>query len=97
MNAILWLILSVLDILTVVIFVMVIMSWLITFNVVNLNNRFVYMVWDVVNKITEPLLGPIRRIMPNMGGLDISPVILLLGVYFLRVLIVQDIAPRLLS
>ncbi len=97
MNAILWLILSVLDILTVVVFIMVIMSWLITFNVVNLNNRFVYMVWDVVNRITEPLLGPIRRIMPNLGGLDISPVILLLGIYFLRVLIVQDIAPRLLS
>ena len=55
-----------------------IMSWLVAFNVINHHNRFVYMVGDFLYRITEPALRPIRQVLPNLGGLDISPIILIL-------------------
>ena len=92
MNAILGLILNVLWLYTIVIFAMVIMSWLIAFNVVNLHNNFVAQLWYILNRLTEPLLGPIRRILPNMGGIDLSPIVLLLAVYFLQTFIARDLS-----
>jgi YggT family protein len=68
----------------------VIMSWLIAFNVVNTYNRFVFSVNDFLYKITEPALRPIRRIVPNLGGVDISPVILILIIWFLQRLLVRN-------
>jgi YggT family protein len=62
----------------------VIMSWLISFNVVNTTNRFVYMLADFMYRLTEPALRPIRRFIPNLGGLDISPIVLLLVIWFVR-------------
>jgi YggT family protein len=62
----------------------VIMSWLISFNVVNTTNRFVYMIADFMYRLTEPALRPIRRFIPNLGGLDISPIVLLLVIWFVR-------------
>lgn len=62
----------------------IIMSWLISFSVLNTSNRFVYVVSDFLYKLTEPALRPIRRFMPNFGGLDISPIILLLAIWFVR-------------
>ncbi|HXG78439.1 MAG TPA: YggT family protein [Methyloceanibacter sp.] len=61
-----------------------ILSWLIAFNVVNTQNRFVYTVADMLYRVTEPALRPIRRIIPNLGGIDISPVILILMLLFIR-------------
>jgi YggT family protein len=61
-----------------------ILSWLIAFNVVNTSNRFVYTVADMLYRITEPALRPIRSILPNLGGIDISPVILILLLLFIR-------------
>lgn len=61
-----------------------ILSWLIAFNVVNTSNRFVYSVADMLYRITEPALRPIRSILPNLGGIDISPVILILLLLFIR-------------
>ena len=61
-----------------------ILSWLIAFNVVNTNNRFVYQVADMLYRVTEPALRPIRNILPNLGGIDISPVILILFLLFIR-------------
>lgn len=75
---------AVLQLYTVVVFAMVIMSWLIGFNVINRHNKFVDTVWRTLIALTEPVLRPIRNMMPNLGGLDLSPVILLLGVFFLR-------------
>ena len=63
-----------------VIFASVILSWLIAFNVVNRNNQFVDMIWKFTTAATEPLLRPIRSILPNLGGIDISPIILLFAV-----------------
>ncbi len=61
-----------------------ILSWLIAFNVVNTSNRFVYTLADMLYRITEPALRPIRNILPNLGGIDISPVILILFLLFIR-------------
>lgn len=60
-----------------VIFVTVIMSWLIGFNVINRHNRAVDAVWRTGNALTEPVMGPVRRMLPNLGGVDISPIIVL--------------------
>src|SRR5690606_14704475 len=62
----------------------VIMSWLISFNVINTHNRFVHMVGDFLYRITEPALRPIRRFLPDLGGLDLSPVVLILLIWFAR-------------
>jgi YggT family protein len=65
----------------------VVLSWLIAFNVINTGNRFVYQIRDFLFRITEPVLRPIRNLLPNLGGIDISPVILILALYFLRDLV----------
>ena len=65
----------------------VVLSWLVAFNVVNTRNRFVGMLGDFLDRITEPVLRPIRRVMPNLGGIDISPILLILLIYFVRDLV----------
>ena len=64
--------------------IMIIMSWLINFNVINTQNRFVETVWRIVNQITEPILRPIRRIIPPVGGFDLSPIIVFVVIFFLQ-------------
>ena len=63
------------------------MSWLIGFNIVNINNKMVYIIADFLNRLTEPFLSPIRRILPNLGGIDLSPVVLILLLIFLKDLV----------
>ena len=72
-----------------VIIIGVILSWLIAFNVVNSYNRFVFLVQDLTSRLTEPALRPIRRFLPNLGGIDISPIILILGLWFLEMVITR--------
>lgn len=74
----------VIDLYIWVVIISAILSWLIAFNVVNTSNRFVYTVADVLYRVTEPALRPIRNIIPNLGGIDISPVILILFLFFIR-------------
>jgi YggT family protein len=69
-----------------------VMSWLIAFNVVNPYNPFVRSVWQMLNAFTEPLLRPIRRFMPDMGGVDISPVVLILSCVFVQSVLLPNIA-----
>jgi YggT family protein len=64
--------------------IMIIMSWLISFNVINTRNDFVASVWRVLNAITEPILKPIRRIIPPVGGLDLSPIVVFVIIFFLQ-------------
>jgi len=64
--------------------IVVVMSWLISFNVINTQNRFVYQVYDFLYRITEPALRPIRRWIPDLGGIDVSPVVLILLLVFVR-------------
>ncbi len=67
----------------------VVLSWLVVFNVVNIRNRFVYKVGDVLHGITEPALGRIRRWIPNLGNVDLSPLVLILLLYFLDDLLIE--------
>lgn len=71
----------------------VIFSWLYAFNVVNTSNRFVGMLGEFFYKATEPALRPIRRFMPDLGGIDISPIILFIIVYFIRQILWRVVAP----
>ena len=93
MNALFWLIDQVIGLYITLVIVQVVLSWLVAFNVVNTSNRFVYLVGDFLHRLTEPALRPIRRLLPAMGGIDLSPVVLILGLYFLRVLLMRDIRP----
>lgn len=76
--------------------IMIIMSWLISFNVINTRNQFVNSVWRVLNQITEPILKPIRRIIPPVGGLDLSPLIVFVIIFFLQNLIASLAVGRVL-
>ncbi len=67
--------------------IVVAMSWLTAFNVINTQNKFVFQIYDFLYRITEPALRPIRRFIPNFGGIDISPVVLILLLVFVRNLI----------
>jgi YggT family protein len=89
MNALMYLFLRVIDLYIWVIIISAILSWLIAFNVVNTHNRFVATVTDILWRLTEPALRPIRSILPNLGGIDISPVILIFLLLFIRDLIVE--------
>ena len=82
MYALYWLLTTVIDLYVWIIILQVILSWLIAFNVINTRNRFVYLVGDFLYRVTEPALRPIRRILPNLGGIDLSPLVLILLLYF---------------
>jgi len=97
MNAVLFLVDQVINIYIWMLIIWAILSWLVAFNVINTSNRLVYTIGDFLNRITEPALRPIRRIVPNLGGIDISPMILILLLIFLRNLLQYDIAPALIQ
>lgn len=81
-------------VLSLVIFIMiaqVIVSWLLAFNILNMSNRFVATVANALYQLTDPLLRPIRRMLPNFGGLDISPIILFLIIYFIRLVVLYPL------
>ncbi len=84
------------DLYTWVVIASAIMSWLVAFGVVNTRNQFIRMVVDFLYRVTEPALRPIRRVLPNLGGVDISPVILLLLLFFLRSLLWEYIFPNMI-
>ncbi|ANP37400.1 MULTISPECIES: YggT family protein [Rhodobacterales] len=79
--------LLILDIVWFFIIAHVIMSWLINFQVLNLNQQFVAQIWYGLNRILEPLYAPIRRLLPNMQGIDLAPLLVLIAVYALRIII----------
>ena len=64
-----------------------IMSWLVSFEVLNLRQPFVYQVWTGLNRLLEPLYGPIRRLLPPLGGLDLAPLVALVGIYALEIIL----------
>lgn len=84
MYSVLMLIDRIIDIYVWVIILSAVLSWLVAFDIINMRNRFVYLVGDALNRITEPVYRPIRRLLPDMGGLDLSPLIVILGLWFLR-------------
>ena len=95
MNALFGLIITVLQLYMWVIIAGAVLSWLVAFEVVNTRNRFVAMVLDFTYRLSEPALRPIRRILPDIGGIDLSPVVLILGIIFVQNLLYEYMAPHL--
>ena len=93
MKSILILVDSVVTIYIWVLIINALLSWLIAFNVLNTSNRLVYSLLDISYKMTDPLLKPIRNFLPNLGNIDISPVVLILLLMFVRNLIFEFFAP----
>ncbi|WP_186394277.1 MULTISPECIES: YggT family protein [unclassified Stappia] len=94
MRAILDVIFLILNLYTWVIIASAIFSWLYAFNVINSRNQFVAMIGQVLYNLTEPLLRPIRRYVPAMGGLDLSPIVLLLGIFLLQRVLAYYVYPN---
>ena len=86
-NPFLWLIHTLIWTYIYILIAAAVMSWLIAFNVLNSNNSTVRMIWNFFYQVTEPALRPIRAFLPNLGGIDISPIILIIGLMFLDLLI----------
>ena len=93
MIAIFYLVLQVLKLYSYVVIANVIISWLVAFNILNTQNRFVYSVLEFTYRLTDPILSRIRRFLPNLGALDISPIILLLLIWFIEMCMKLYIAP----
>ena len=93
MIAIFYLVLQVLKLYSYVVIANVIISWLIAFNVLNTQNRFVYSILELSYRLTDPFLNRIRRFLPNLGSFDISPIILLLLIWFIEMCMKLYIAP----
>jgi len=92
MASLLQILFIILDLVWWVVIAHVIMSWLINFNVLNRNQPLVWQVWTGLNRLLEPIYGPIRRILPDMGGLDLSPLIVIVAIYAIRVVLMNNAA-----
>ena len=93
MIAIFYLALQILKLYSYVVIANVVVSWLIAFNILNTQNRFVYSILEFSYRLTDPILNKIRRFLPNLGSLDISPIILLLLIWFVEMCMKLYIAP----
>lgn len=93
MLAVIQVVLLILNILWWIIIVSAILSWLLAFNILDYRNNFVRTVADTLYRMTEPVYRPIRRVLPNFGGLDLSPLVVLLAIFFLQQLIYIYIVP----
>lgn len=96
MNAIIMLIDLILTMAFWIILIQVILSWLINFNVINVRQPLVYQIWNGLNRLTEPVYRPIRRLLPDLGGIDLAPMIVVIAIFFLQNLLRYDIAPALM-
>ena len=91
MQSIAQILLLILDVVWFIMIVHIIMSWLINFQVLNLYQPIVRQIWDGLNRLLEPIYQPIRRILPNTGGLDLAPLVALIGVYAARIIILNNL------
>lgn len=89
MNSFFWLISTVIKLYVWCLIISAVLSWLVAFKVVNTQNRFVYMAGDFLHRVTEPALRPIRRFLPNLGGIDLSPIVLILLLLFAESLLFE--------
>ncbi len=88
-EAVLFLIITAFNIVITIVIVCAVMTWMAAFGAINLNNHFVYMVFDSLSRICDPMLNPIRRLLPRVGGIDLSFVVLLLALFALRYLLIS--------
>lgn len=91
MNTVIQIALYLLTIVWWIIIIQAVLSWLIAFNVINTHNDFVRQVWTTIDRITDPIYRPIRRIMPDFGALDLSPIVVLIGIQILDIVLRNQI------
>ena len=96
MTSLIQILLLILDVIWFIVIVQVILSWLINFQVLSPSQPLVGQIWDGINRVLEPLYAPIRRILPDMGGIDLTPLVLLVAIYALRIVIMNN-APMLIG
>ena len=92
MLSILQILFAILDIIWWIVIAHIILSWLINFQVLNLRQPLVGAIWDGLNRLLDPLYSRIRSFLPNMGGLDLAPLVVLVAIYALRVVIINNIS-----
>ena len=97
MQSLFYLLIQILDLYWWIVIINVIISWLIGFNVLNTQNRFVFMIFDFTNRLTNPILNKIRNFLPNFGVIDVSPVVLLLALWFIKSLMYEYLRPAMLG
>ena len=97
MQSLFYLLIQILDLYWWIVIINVIISWLIGFNVLNTQNRFVFMIFDFTNRLTNPILNRIRNFLPNFGTIDASPVVLLLALWFIKSLMYEYLRPVMLG
>jgi len=91
MGSLLQILLLILNVIWYFVLAQVIMSWLINFNVLNVRQPLVYQIWSGLNRVLEPLYAPIRRILPPMSGLDLAPLVLIIAIYALQIILVNNL------
>ncbi|NBU28954.1 MAG: YggT family protein [Caulobacteraceae bacterium] len=94
-TAIVWLVNTVIDMVILLIIVRAVISWLVAFNIINTSNRFVYEVSRFLEAITDPVLRPFQRVVPRLGGIDISPIVAFLAIKFVQIVFNIAAAPTL--
>lgn len=92
MQSLFQILMLILDVVWFFIIAHVIMSWLISFQVLNLHQPFVAQVWHTLQRLLEPIYGPVRRILPPMQGIDLAPLVVLLGIMALRIILINNAA-----
>ena len=97
MQSLFYLLIQILDLYWWIVIINVIISWLIGFNVLNTQNRFVFMIFGFTNRLTNPILNKIRNFLPNFGSIDVSPVVLLLVLWFTKSLMYEYLRPTMLG
>ena len=92
MTSLFQILLLILDVAWFIVIVHIIMSWLISFQVLNLRQPFVAQIWDGLNRLLEPVYSKVRQFLPNMGGLDLAPLVVLIGLYAVRIILFNNLA-----
>ncbi len=92
MTSIFQILMLLLDVVWFILIAHIIMSWLINFQVLNLRQPLVAQLWYGLNRLLEPIYQPIRRMLPDMGGLDLAPLVVLLGIYAIRIVLINNMA-----
>ena len=89
MNSLLYLIIQIINLFEIILIVYIVLTWLVNFNIINTGNRFVYTILDGLYRLCEPSLNFVRRYLPSFGGLDLSPIVVFLGLWFIKSLLIE--------
>ena len=92
MTSLIQIIFVLLDVLWYLIVVQVIMSWLVNFGILNMSQPFIIQIWSSINRLLEPIYRPVRNFLPSTGGLDIAPLVVIIGIVVIRIILINNFA-----